>query len=1115
MAPPRPPRSLHRILPPNPPGVGTPPSSLDIVIVPAPGIVTKEWAHGSADISSTWLQSLVNDFAQDFTPGATIFEHHYDDGTESSLAEHLTREGTEFLRSLRIHCVETEMGLNKRPLVLICHGTGGLVVKRALNICCSEQPHEYRPVIDVLSGAVFLGVPHIIKDREAAKKTIDLLLKCKEMGSTRQHADDAGAKYLTQICEGFERIGLKIPVISAYETKSTAPPRSFFRRIFSKVSNQVIVPRTWGTLRLRSAKEVEIDSRSNHTDVCKVRAGSDLYKECLTLLREIMREAPERIAKETKPTDAPALRAETLRSGGVQDESLQEFPTGMATNGSTVGSIDLVAFPKALDYEAVPCRDPKLPCFWLGNHQRNDQFFGRQDIFTMIDDVLLFGYQEDQAADPVQPRSFAICGMGGMGKTELAVEYAYSRKDKFQAIFWLSADEASILASNFAQIAKKLGLEDENDESDLAASREVVMDWLARPLKKMPGPETPANLATWLIIFDNVDDIHVISEFWPKFGRGSVLVTSRDPLAKHSWYVESPAGIDLAPFSKNETEALLQRLTNVKANTASPRESEALSTMAQKLDGFPMAISQMSGVFRRLRLVSYSGFLDLFNEEGIHALFQWQAESSKDQQKGQSLATYWALDTLPKESMALLRVISLLDPDDIPEDLLIDRKKVVKLEGYPTSRGEYHNAKAELLASSLMNQHTETYKLRLHRLVQDATRRTMKPDELISAFEAASNLVLEAWPFQSMINHHSVERFGKCEALFPSVLRLKNRIELQVKEYPGFPLDIRLAQLFNDTGWYRFERGMMEETEPFCQFALEIAARLEAKLGAAAVAESIRESHMCLGIVLTELNEHDRSLFHKKKWLNMLEERKTEAGQDIANYELGYAYNEIGVAYGNANQLEEAVKAFQRSTEIFKGLADYKNTMLGWPQPNLGFIYWMQGKLQEAESTLVEIQGIHTAAWGVDDTVSFKTGKILYAIGNVLWAQGRFDESFSYHLRCLKQYKTPSAPTINRVGDTYHRLAFYYIHKGIYTEAETSLNLALIIFNSRTYLKNERARTTYKKGELLKLMKKEEEANALLEEAYQLRRHLVPGDQRPREDVREADFDLLVPYWSR
>ncbi|KAJ4402238.1 hypothetical protein N0V85_005348 [Neurospora sp. IMI 360204] len=879
------------------------------------------------------------------------------------------------------------------------------------------------------------------------------------MGATRQRADDDGATSLMKICEGFERIGLKIPVISAFETKSTPPPRSFFRKIFCKVSNQPIVPRLWGTLRLKSAKEIEIDSRSNHMDVCNVRVGSDLYKKCLKLLRDIMEEAPERIAEETKPSkyiegsrmcaylhgkeitntdsvNAPAgLRAETLRSGGVQDDSQQEFPTGMATNGSTTGSIDLVS-PTALDYEATPRRNPILPCFWPGNHQRNNQFFGRQDILKMIDDVLLFDYQGGQATEPVQPRSFAICGMGGIGKTELAVEYAYSRKDKFEAIFWLSADEASILASNFAQIAKKLGLEDENDESDLAASREVVMDWLARPLKKVSGPETPANLATWLIIFDNVDDIHVISEFWPKFGRGSVLVTSRDPLAKHSWYVKSPAGIDLASFSKSETEALLQRLTNVKANASSSRELEALAIMAQKLDGFAMAISQMSGVFRRLRLVSYSEFLELFNEEGIHGLFQRQAESARDQQKVQSLATLWALDTLPKESMALLRVISLLDPDDIPEDLLIDKKKVVKLEGYPTSRGAYLDAKADLLASSLMNQHTETYKLRLHRLVQDATRRTMKQDELISAYEAASNLVIEAWPFQSMINHHSVERFGKCEALFPSVLRLKNRIELQAKESPDFPLDIRQARLFNDTGWYRFERGMMEETEPFCQFALEVAARLESKLGAVAAAESIRESHMCLGIVLTELNEHDRSLFHKKKWLNMLEERKTDDGQAIEDYELGYAFNEIGVAYGNANMLEEAVKAFQRSSEIFKGLADYEPTMLGWPQPNLGFIYWMQGKLQDAESTLAEIKGIHATAWGDDDTVSFKTGKILYAIGNVLWAQERFDESFNYHLRCLKQYKTTVGANHHRVGDTYHRLAFYYIYRRIFTEAE-------------------------------------------------------------------------------
>jgi hypothetical protein len=69
--------------------------------------------------------------------------------------------------------------------------------------------------------------------------------------------------------------------------------------------------------------------------------------------------------------------------------------------------------------------------------------------------------------------SFAICGLAGMGETELAVEYAYSRKDNFEAVFWLGADDTQILASNFTQITRQLGLED--GLADIAASRDVAM----------------------------------------------------------------------------------------------------------------------------------------------------------------------------------------------------------------------------------------------------------------------------------------------------------------------------------------------------------------------------------------------------------------------------------------------------------------------------------------------------------------------------------------------------------------------------------------------------------------------------------------------------------------
>jgi tetratricopeptide (TPR) repeat protein len=170
---------------------------------------------------------------------------------------------------------------------------------------------------------------------------------------------------------------------------------------------------------------------------------------------------------------------------------------------------------------------------------------------------------------------------------------------------------------------------------------------------------------------------------------------------------------------------------------------------------------------------------------------------------------------------------------------------------------------------------------------------------------------------------------------------------------------------------YLFERGLPEESKQFYELGLLLGQKLKTQLGEAAI-ESVRESHSLLGITLVETNEHHLSMIHKTKWLSMLEERRTATGYPVEDYELGYAYNEIGVAYGNNNMLNEAADAFRRSIAIFQGLDNYDDTMLGWPEPNLGFIYWMQGKLDNAEQALVEIHDIHAAAYGIDDTESFK-----------------------------------------------------------------------------------------------------------------------------------------------
>ncbi|KAM0259424.1 hypothetical protein ACHAQJ_003318 [Trichoderma viride] len=645
-----------------------------------------------------------------------------------------------------------------------------------------------------------------------------------------------------------------------------------------------------------------------------------------------------------------ALRGITLRSDAgslTTDELLAEqastatsYPEGLATRGSTNGSFDIVPSETPLEESE---KEPILPCFMLGSQHRVKHFLGRGDVMATVDGYLL--PETKNAPNGEQQgclHSFAICGLGGMGKTSLAVEYAFSRRHVFDAIFWLSADNASILAANFAQIAKKLGLED--DSSDLAASRSIVMNWLSKPLKRPSEPETQENLAQWLIVFDNVDNLDVLSEFWPGLGRGSVLVTSRDPQAKLNMHIRD--GIQLSSLSVGNTLQLLQQLTH---SPAIPSQEKAIEALANRLGGLPLAINQIAGIYRQLRC-SYTDFVELLDKKGIATTFQTTIDLGKGHES-QSLATIWALDRLASPTRALLQVICLLDPDEIPEELLISHPVEQDLPDYPKSRVDYLKARGELLSSSLINLHEESGKLSLHRLIQDTVLHSMNREQLEAAYRAAITLAIAVWPFQSIREHHSIARFSKCEVYFSSVLRLKNGLEPIAR--------------------YMFERGLPDETEPFCNVALLIGEQMKGRHSSEAH-EAIRESHSFIGIALVETNSHDESRKHKQQWLDMLLERRSESGLPIKDYELGYAYNEIGVAYGNSGMLEKACEAFHESISIFQSLDDYHDTMLGWPEPNLGFMFWLQKDYSRAEEALNEILDIHAAEWGIDDTKSFK-----------------------------------------------------------------------------------------------------------------------------------------------
>jgi len=135
------------------------------------------------------------------------------------------------LKKVRVHHNPFHLRLDKSVLTLLL---------KALCIC-RDQPFQYRPIIDVVAGAIFLSSPHFVGDKAETKKTISLLLKCQHKAFGGAVSSDEDVQNLTDICKSFERIALKVPVVSAYETKDTSTHRGIFAKFRSKSGRGQVV----------------------------------------------------------------------------------------------------------------------------------------------------------------------------------------------------------------------------------------------------------------------------------------------------------------------------------------------------------------------------------------------------------------------------------------------------------------------------------------------------------------------------------------------------------------------------------------------------------------------------------------------------------------------------------------------------------------------------------------------------------------------------------------------------------------------------------------------------------------------------------------------------------
>jgi len=220
-----------------------------------------------------------------------------------------------------------------------------------------------------------------------------------------------------------------------------------------------------------------------------LKSGLNLKKERLQDLEEnmeqdlkLLKEYEKELRFETDPRRLGDIRRNIQRQHESVREYRQEYEElqKIATSAQVQNISDLLQQQEAKLDEV----NKLLPPIWNVSHIRNTHFTGREDILSELRAALTSG-------EPAAWKQ-AVTGMGGVGKTQIALEYIYRHMAKYQIIWWIRSEELATMAPDYANLAEPLGLP-EKDSIDQTEIVRAVKSWLEHN-------------SGWLLIFDNAQD---------------------------------------------------------------------------------------------------------------------------------------------------------------------------------------------------------------------------------------------------------------------------------------------------------------------------------------------------------------------------------------------------------------------------------------------------------------------------------------------------------------------------------------------------------------------------------------------------------------------------------
>lgn len=680
-------------------------------------------------------------------------------------------------------------------------------------------------------------------------------------------------------------------------------------------------------------------------------------------------------------------------------------------------------------------------------------FLERPDLMKKI---------EEGFTGPQEIKTVALVGIGGAGKTTLARYYA--RQQTTNVTWEINAETRESLNNSFENFAEALAKTEEERKKlkeikDIKAPKEresKIISFVRETLK---------NLSNWLLIYDNVEKLANIQEYFPHdasvWGKGRVIILTRDKNIENSNYINEAIQVNELSIEE-KLELFMNIMQNGSSNQKMESDIEKIKLFLHDIPPFPLDVS-IAAYYLKITNVPYEKYLDHVRDHDRdfaniqENVLKEATHYTKTRYKIITLSLQQLINT-HKDFMDLLLFISLLDFNNIPRDTLNLFKRDLVVENFIYNLKKYSLITHES-ASSVIPQIFS-----IHRSTQEISLDYIIKTLLLGQTNSVSQSIIQTFGkyIDEVINAEDLIRM---KLLVPHCEMLLKRRNILNDNMISF-IEGKLGYIYYYLSDYKKAKTLLEKN------------RVNTKKGEDKNSLHLAHTLMYLGDVYSELGDHGKAK-------NLCEESLKIYKKYFAQHHSGVAraLAHLGNVYRRLGDYKKAQELCEQSLAIYKQNSSENPIRISWVLAHLGIAHKDLGTFEQARDLLEQSLSVYKQHFSDNHP---RVAWVSAHLGEVYGELREFKRASHLLKNALEIYKTCFSENHVRVAWVTSLLGNIYKNSGDYEKARVLLKQSLINYE-KNYGKNhtEMARILRNLGQVYLFENKIKEGENLIQRALE------------------------------